>query len=105
MNLNSFEASFPLIILARGRAYFENGNVIDLEKVSSYQYEAEVAGSYTYDVTVKLDNNQNIVKLTCDCPYDAGFYCKHEAAVLFALREYIEDKIEESEEGTTSESI
>ena len=105
MNLNSFEASFPLIILARGRAYFENGNVIDLEKVSSYQYEAEVAGSYTYDVTVKLDNNQNIVKLTCDCPYDAGLYCKHQAAVLFALREYLEDEIEESEEGTTSESI
>ncbi|MFA7127057.1 MAG: SWIM zinc finger family protein [Bacilli bacterium] len=104
MNLNSFEASFPLIILARGRAYFENGNVIDLEKVNSYQYEAEVAGSYTYDVTVKLDNNQNIVKLTCDCPYDAGFYCKHEAAVLFALREYIEDEIEESKEDVTSES-
>ena len=33
--------------------------------------------------------------MSCDCPYDIGAYCKHEAAVLYALRE-INTKITQS---------
>lgn len=85
MNLNNFEAYFDDTILARGLDYFKSGNVIYLGQDID-QWLARVAGSDDYNVTVTLSENGEILDSECDCPYDWGDYCKHQAAVFYALR-------------------
>ncbi|MDE7363327.1 MAG: SWIM zinc finger family protein [Ruminococcus sp.] len=87
MNLKNFEEYFDRAILQRGKNYYKNGAVLSIEKISENEYTAEVDGSELYDVTVEMDDHGNIYDVSCDCPYDMGAYCKHEAAVLYALRE------------------
>lgn len=87
MNLKNFEEYFDRTILQRGKNYYKNGAVLSIEKISENEYTAEVDGSELYDVTVEMDDYRNIHDMSCDCPYDMGAYCKHEAAVLYALRE------------------
>ncbi|MDE5753237.1 MAG: SWIM zinc finger family protein, partial [Oscillospiraceae bacterium] len=87
MNLKNFEESFDTKILKRGKNYYHNGAVLSIEKISENEYTAEVDGSELYDVTIEMDDNGTIYNISCDCPYDMGEYCKHEAAVLYALRD------------------
>lgn len=87
MNIKDFEKSFDKKILERGKEYYNSGCVYSLEKTSDKSYTAEVDGSDVYEVDVDLDKNGEIEYISCDCPYEYGFYCKHEAAVLYALRD------------------
>ncbi len=87
MNLKNFEQFFDRTILQRGKNYYKNGAVLSIEKISENEYTAEVDGSELYEVSVEMDDARNIHAVNCDCPYDMGIYCKHEAAVLYALRE------------------
>lgn len=87
MNLKNFESIFDKKILQRGRDYYCNGAVLSLEQISDNEYTAEVDGSMIYDVFIEIDGNGDVTDIRCDCPYDMGEYCKHEAAVLFALRD------------------
>lgn len=87
MNIKDFEKSFEKKILDRGKNYYNSGCVYSLEKTSDSAYTAEVDGSDVYQVDVELDKNGEIDYINCDCPYEYGFYCKHEAAVLYALRD------------------
>lgn len=86
MNLKNFEEYFDAKILKRGKNYYRDGAVLSIEKISENEYTADVEGSELYEVTVKLDDGGEIYDIDCDCPYDMGAYCKHEAAVLYALR-------------------
>lgn len=47
-----------------------------------------VDGSEPYEVEIQLASGEEIAVHTCDCPYDWGEYCKHEIAVLMAIREH-----------------
>ena len=87
MNLKNFEEYFDNTILQRGKNYYHDGAALSIEKVSENEYTAEVDGSEIYEVTAEMDDNGNIYDINCDCPYDMGEYCKHEAAVLYALRD------------------
>lgn len=87
MNLNNFEKDFDTKILKRGENYYRDGAVLSIEMISDNEYTADVEGYEIYEVTVEMDDNGNIEDITCDCPYDMGEYCKHEAAVLYALRD------------------
>ncbi|MDE6005878.1 MAG: SWIM zinc finger family protein [Oscillospiraceae bacterium] len=87
MNLKNFEENFDKTILQRGKNYYHDGAVLSIEKIFENEYTAEVEGYALYNVTVEMDDNGNIDDITCDCPYDMGEYCKHEAAVLYALRD------------------
>lgn len=87
MNLKNFEEYFDKTILQRGKNYYNGGAVLSIEKTFENEYTAEVEGSELYDVTVEMHDNGNIYDINCDCPYDMGQYCKHEAAVLYALRD------------------
>lgn len=86
LTLGNFETLLDDTILARGKEYFATGHVLDIE-ADGDQFIAEVEGSDLYTVTVTLDEEGNIYETICDCPYDFGPYCKHQAAVLYALRE------------------
>ena len=86
---------FSSRILNRGYEYYENGNVLDIERTED-GYTATVAGSWEYTVTIDLDDEGDFIDADCDCPYSQdGNYCKHEAAVLYALEldgdEYSDD--------------
>lgn len=77
---------FDTKILKRGKNYYHDGAVLSIEKVADNEYTADVEGSEIYEVMVEMNDDGKIFDISCDCPYDMGEYCKHEAAVLYALR-------------------
>ncbi len=73
-------------ILARGRDYWKDGAVHDLE-TDGERITALVDGTEEYEVEIELDDD-SIRDLSCTCPYaEDGTPCKHMAAVLFAWEE------------------
>ena len=87
MNLSDFEEYFSPRILERGKEYYRNHHVISLESIGNGSYEAEVEGSEIYTVFAELKADGEVLDLSCDCPYEWEEFCKHEAAVLYQLRE------------------
>lgn len=99
MNLDDFEDTIdPPIILMRGRAYYHEGCVLSLETIGPNHYRAFVAGSQVYQVSIVLDDDRDIEELSCTCPYDWGEHCKHEVAVLYALRHQLSDTENENKD-------
>ncbi|OMP75000.1 SWIM zinc finger domain-containing protein [[Flexibacter] sp. ATCC 35208] len=92
LTLKNFELQVSSTIIQRGRQYFEDGAVIDLEETDNNYWQAEVAGTSTYSIEIKLGNKNKIEDYSCDCPYD-GDTCKHVVAVLFLLKEELSGKI------------
>ena len=86
MNLNDFADYIDETIYLRGYDYYENDYVTSVKETASNLFAAEVEGTETYSVEVKLDESLNIVETSCDCPYDWGEHCKHQVAVFLALR-------------------
>lgn len=73
-------------ILERGYTYYCENAVENLE-VSEDFVQADVIGTYDYEVEISLDKGQ-ITDMYCSCPYaEDGSHCKHMAAVLFAWKE------------------
>ncbi|MCL1884417.1 MAG: SWIM zinc finger family protein [Defluviitaleaceae bacterium] len=86
MTLQNFENLVESKILARGKAYFKSGYILSLEYEDD-EWVAEVDGSDEYTVSVNISKEGEILSTFCDCPYDWGDYCKHQAAVFYALRD------------------
>ncbi|NBI10863.1 hypothetical protein D1641_12690 [Colidextribacter sp. OB.20] len=84
MQMGSWKNWFQPHILERGRTYFDEGRVSDLERTED-SYTATVEGTEEYEVEILLDGD-SIEDMICDCPYaEDGNACKHMAAVLFAV--------------------
>ena len=82
--MKSWKDWFQPHILERGLAYFDEGRVSDLEHTED-GYTAFVDGTEEYGVEILLDGD-SIEDMLCDCPHaEDGNYCKHMAAVLFAV--------------------
>jgi hypothetical protein len=74
-------------ILTRGRSYLRSGQIRDLSfDEEAMIWEAQVEGTVIYEVTVEQAANGDL-HCTCDCPYEMGEYCKHIAAILYAIEE------------------
>ena len=86
MKLNNFKKYFDETILDRGYDYYCRGYVMSLE-FDGETYTAKVAGSYDYTVKVSVSPEGSVTDASCDCPYDWGDYCKHQAAVFYAINE------------------
>ncbi len=83
--MKSWKDWFQTHILERGQAYFAEGRVSELERAED-GYTAIVNGTEEYEVEILLDDEDSIEDMLCDCPYaEDGNYCKHMAAVLFAV--------------------
>ncbi|CAH0347652.1 hypothetical protein [Bacillus sp. CECT 9360] len=87
MNLSNFEEYIDEKIIERGLDYFYEGRVGKIEIVEGDIYTAQVEGSEDYSVEIQLDSQKQIVQSNCECPFDWGDFCKHEIAMLYALRE------------------
>lgn len=89
MNLKNFQQEISRIILQRGKDYYNEGAVIDLEEdEESGLWNAQVEGSETYQVEVQLGENGEIDAFFCDCPHDADV-CKHIVAVFYELKDKV----------------
>lgn len=84
ISINDLESLIDPTILQRGKDYFRRGLVADLEEVDEGIWSALVEGTETYEIKVKLEDNE-IKESLCDCPYDLGPVCKHEVAVYLAI--------------------
>jgi superfamily II DNA or RNA helicase len=98
MLLKDFETemAFTTRTLGRGKKLYEQGRVIRLienEHGNYSTWSGQVKGqSGKYKVEVELNNsNEEVTDLYCDCPYDWDGYCKHIVAVLFEIREILEE--------------
>lgn len=87
MFIDRFEEEIDPVILSRGKQYFAEGLVHDLLCDDENVYFAWVEGSSPYEVEVRLSQSGEVLKMTCDCPYDWGGPCKHCVAMLYAIRE------------------
>ena len=86
IDLDNFESQVPGHIQSRGLDYHRRKAVLSLVESKAGLWEAIVAGSEEYEVSVFLSGRQ-VKHWNCDCPYDGGSVCKHIIAVLHALRE------------------
>ena len=78
---------FTQTILIRGSDYFRRGKVVGLIPMGDV-YFAKVEGSRPYSVSIE-ERDGALYGATCDCPHArSGYYCKHVAAVLYAIDEY-----------------
>ncbi|MBE1555365.1 SWIM zinc finger family protein [Sporosarcina limicola] len=91
MNIRNFETRISEVILQRGQEYFKGGHVVELFEITDTNWQAEVEGTDTYVVDVKLNEVGEIIDSCCDCPYDSDSYCKHEVAVFYALQGMFND--------------
>lgn len=89
MNINNFQNLINRTILDRGYNYYIGGNVDEDYVRRGNTYLFQVEGRDNYEVTVEIDDMGEIIHSECDCPYDLGPVCKHEAAVFFQLAEII----------------
>ncbi|AQY52267.1 hypothetical protein PWEIH_09201 [Listeria weihenstephanensis FSL R9-0317] len=88
ISLADFENFVPKKILECGQDYFERNKVFNLEKGDGDSFEAFVAGTNMYYVSIDLDADNHIIKSTCDCPHDSELFCKHEIAVFYQILDY-----------------
>ncbi|CAM3926133.1 SWIM zinc finger family protein [Mesobacillus zeae] len=92
MKLENFENYFNDVILARGREYYWQDRVMNIVESEPDLFITEVEGSEDYTVSVRMNEAGIITRSHCDCPYDFSEFCKHQAAVFFALRDFIDVK-------------
>jgi len=90
MNLNNFEDYVSETIIERGLDYYHDLAVEDLQGMENGQWFAIVEGTQDYQVDVRLDETDEILKYRCTCPYK-GEICKHVVAVLYEIREVSEE--------------
>ena len=107
MNIKNFETHIDDKILNRGSQYYNDGYVKSLSFINN-EWQADVAGSDDYIVTVKITASGDITFSDCDCPYEFGEYCKHKVAVFYAIvREWENpDFVKKNKDmGTTSQNL
>lgn len=77
---------FGKTILERGKQYYNRGRVQELRQEGSH-FAASVIGSCAYEVELQVKQGGQPI-MSCECPYAAGGnYCKHMAALLFAVED------------------
>ncbi len=94
LSKETIKGMFSTTTYQRGLSYYRQGQVIEL----SYDdhatlWRAKVRGSELYDVTVKIEHQG--IDTTCNCQANEKFWeCKHEAAVLLQLTDFLMEKKE-----------
>lgn len=85
INVKEFKKTVDSTIWRRGKNYFEEGAVTDLQDKSDGNWSATVAGNDDYEVTVDIKFD-HVQEWDCDCPYN-GDICKHVVATVLTIEE------------------
>ena len=86
ITLENFDTELDPTIVSRGQKYFLKNRVQDLSESDDHTYSAIVEGGDVYDVEVALEKGE-VIDMDCDCPYFMGPVCKHQVAVLYAVKQ------------------
>jgi non-specific serine/threonine protein kinase len=79
--------------IQRGRAYYKDGRVWNVELVTDHQAVCLVQGdSNEYEVTIEVNKKTGELSFDCDCPYAEAHFCKHMIAAALELSEYLKDE-------------
>jgi hypothetical protein len=82
--------------LQRGRAYYKDGRVWDVDLVSDRKAICLVDGdSGEYTVQIEIDKKLGELNFECDCPYAETDFCKHMIAAALEVSEYLTEEDEE----------
>lgn len=92
---------FNETILDRGEDYYLDGRVKKIQySDNGNTVRAKVIGTEEYDVEIHFDRSEREF-MSCDCPYARdGYYCKHMAAVLYAVEDETGTGLQPDEEKT-----
>lgn len=85
IDLKEFKKMVVPAIWKRGKSYFEDGAVDNLEDDGNGHWEAVVSGNDDYEVSVDIQFD-HVQEWNCDCPYD-GDMCKHVVATVLAIQD------------------
>lgn len=89
MNIKDFRQGFDSVIYSRGEDYLVRGNVTGISRLGEGRYRACVEGTENYTVSVDIDPDGEIRKLSCTCPYAAGAHCKHKFCFFILHKHYL----------------
>lgn len=80
MTIEELINHIPFEILKRGQNYFQNGNILHLNKGSNGTWYAEVEGNYgNYQVEIETDNKSNVTNYYCDYRGFIDYRSSHKA--------------------------
>ena len=102
MTYSDFEQQLHTLVLEAGSEYFEKGAVVSLEQTRA-GWKAIVKGTRDYEVV--LSGLEGLEAWICDCPYDHGPVCKHVSATLFAVKDKVIQKVNESLDGKSLDDL
>ncbi|RFS23534.1 ATP-dependent helicase [Chitinophaga silvatica] len=81
-------------VIRRGKRIFSTGGVELLEadpvlKTATFRVKSDTHANY-YRVSISKYGDPNGMSIRCQCPYNLGDICRHEAAALFQLQEMLD---------------
>lgn len=92
--------------LQRGRAYYKDGRVWDVDLVNDRNAICLVDGdSGEYTVQIEIDKKSGELQFECDCPYAESGFCKHMIAAALEVSEFLKEEEEEYEEDDDEEEF
>lgn len=93
--MDKYEEDFQLIIKKRGEQYYLDNKVLSCIKSNNKFYATvESSGFDKYNVEIEINDDEYNYSCTCPCTFN----CKHEYAVLMAIKDkhYHEVKLKEN---------
>ena len=94
----NWTSAFSTEIRQRGLSYYNAGKAKKLVE-EDYGYSMTVRGSQNYRVEIDMDADGYVDDLYCTCPYArGGQLCKHMAAGLYFLEDYLDQEMDLSED-------
>lgn len=89
LSIENIKENTSSTYFSRGKNYFNQGMVSNLEETDEQVYTAVVKGTKKYHVEVGLtEDGEDVDYWYCTCPIGEDYHaCKHVVAVLLAIRE------------------
>ncbi len=85
--------------IARGRSYFKDGRVWNVDMLSPSKAVCEVSGDTgDYTVEIEVDRKSGELYFDCDCPYAEEHFCKHMIAAALELSAYLVDQYDSDDD-------
>lgn len=81
--IDNYEDIFDYSIKDRGEDYYKNNNIVSIARTGN-TFISKIDGNKRYKVEINFDEKSKTLKLNCTCP--CNFPCKHEYAVLLAIK-------------------
>lgn len=83
ITFSRFEQQLPARQLQKGRFYFEEELVCNLNESAPGIWSADVSGKDDYRVQLTIVGDE-VTQTHCNCPHEVEF-CKHVVAALYAI--------------------